>query len=281
MSTTEKRQLTISGAAGRLVAIDFEFNPNTDNQRIVIFAHGFKGFKDWGHFAVLAQHFVPAGFALLRFNFSHNGTTPEQPIDFADLEAFGHNRVRYEQEDLAQVIHFALHSNELSDNILQESVDLIGHSRGGGNVILAASRHPRSVRKVVSWSGISTFMRWSDEKVAEWKESGVQIIPNGRTKQDMPMYYEAFAEYLSSPQQFDVVSALKELNPNNYLQIHGAADETVGKKEMDAIHKVLPDAEQLIIPDAGHTFGSKHPRPDDTLPDHLQQAVNKTIAFLK
>ena len=240
---------------------------------------GLRASKTGGHFEVLARQFVPNGFALLRFNFSHSGTTPEQPTDFADLEAFGHNRVRYEQEDLARVIQFALRADELPSGIQRNSVDLIGHSRGGGNVILAASRHPRGVRKVVTWSGISTFKRWTGEKLKQWETEGVQIIPNGRTKQDMPMYYAAYAEYLSTPQQYDVLDALHEMAPENYLQIHGAADETVGKDEVDAIREALPEAERLIIPEAGHTFGSQHPRPDDALPEQLQLVVDKSISF--
>lgn len=55
---------------------------------VIIFSHGFKGFKDWGHFPIVAQWFAEKGLAFVRFNFSHNGTTPEQPCDFANLDNF-------------------------------------------------------------------------------------------------------------------------------------------------------------------------------------------------
>jgi hypothetical protein len=58
---------------------------------ILVFAHGFKGFKDWGHWQKIAESFAAACFAFLKFNFSHNGTNPNNPAEFSDLEAFGQN----------------------------------------------------------------------------------------------------------------------------------------------------------------------------------------------
>jgi len=52
---------------------------------IVIFCHGYKGFKDWGAWDLVAKSFANAGFFFLKFNFSHNGGTVEQPMDFPDL----------------------------------------------------------------------------------------------------------------------------------------------------------------------------------------------------
>ena len=51
---------------------------------VLIFLHGFKGFKDWGHFPMVAEYLARSGFAVLRFNFSHNGTSPDRLTDFVD-----------------------------------------------------------------------------------------------------------------------------------------------------------------------------------------------------
>ena len=58
---------------------------------LVIFSHGYKGFKDWGCWNLVAEAFKNSGFAFVKFNFSHNGGTIKQPLDFPDLDAFDEN----------------------------------------------------------------------------------------------------------------------------------------------------------------------------------------------
>jgi hypothetical protein len=71
--------------------IDYYLPAEQRNCPLLIFCHGYKGFKDWGGWSLMSQDFAKSGFAFIKFNFSHNGGTMEQPIDFPDLEAFGHN----------------------------------------------------------------------------------------------------------------------------------------------------------------------------------------------
>ena len=69
------------------IAVDVFYVANNVPKPIVIFAHGFKGFKDWGHFNLIADEFAKHDFVFFKFNFSYNGTTPENPVDFSDLDA--------------------------------------------------------------------------------------------------------------------------------------------------------------------------------------------------
>ena len=74
---------------------------------LIIFVHGYKGYKDWGAWELMGEKFANAGFYFVKFNFSHNGTTIENPHDFADLEAFGENNYSKELDDLEIIInHF-------------------------------------------------------------------------------------------------------------------------------------------------------------------------------
>jgi len=41
---------------------------------VVIFSHGYRGFKDWGPFNLIAEQFAEGGLVFVKFNFSHNGT---------------------------------------------------------------------------------------------------------------------------------------------------------------------------------------------------------------
>src|SRR5476651_1639066 len=99
-----KDNYTLPGAKGRPMLIDVTYDDAIKNAPVVIFAHGFKGFKDWGTHNLVANYFVEQGFRFLKFNFSHNGTTPDKPIDFSDLIAFADNTFSIELEDLNDVI---------------------------------------------------------------------------------------------------------------------------------------------------------------------------------
>ena len=95
----------IQQADSKPIILDIKFAEGNE-KNLIIFTHGFKGFKDWGHFNLMSEQFANAGFDFLKFNFSHNGGTMEEPIDFPDLEAFGNNTFSIEQDDLNRVINF-------------------------------------------------------------------------------------------------------------------------------------------------------------------------------
>ena len=79
---------SIKGSSNRPISLSLDFPASESKVPLVIFLHGFKGFKDWGHWPLLGKELSHKGFAVLRMNFSHNGTTPESPFDFVDLESF-------------------------------------------------------------------------------------------------------------------------------------------------------------------------------------------------
>ena len=81
----------VKGSGSKEMLLDLIFKGNFENRRVVIFSHGFKGFKDWGCFPIISRYFAEQGLVFVRFNFSHNGTTLENPLDFDDLESFGNN----------------------------------------------------------------------------------------------------------------------------------------------------------------------------------------------
>ena len=79
----------------------------------------------------------------VKFNFSHNGGTAKNPIDFPDLDAFGNNNFSLELNDLDRVIEFILNEKIFSNKIDFKKVYLIGHSRGGGICAIKASEDLR------------------------------------------------------------------------------------------------------------------------------------------
>ena len=110
---------------------------------LVLWLHGFKGFSDWGPFPSACRAMAQAGFAVAQVNFSHNGTTPQQPADFVDLEAFSCNTYGMELHDATVALDALLGSRGKELGINAEAAYAVGHSRGGGIALLLADRHPK------------------------------------------------------------------------------------------------------------------------------------------
>lgn len=275
-----KKQHILDGRHGRPLLMDL-YTPADANGQLVIFCHGYKGFKDWGCWDLAARHFAEEGFHFLKFNFSHNGGTVEQPIDFPDLEAFAQNNFTKEMDDLQTVIDWAGSGFVgLKEKPETENLHLVGHSRGGGIVTLKAAEEDR-VDSVTSWAGVSDFKsRFADEEaIAYWKQKGVIYVENSRTKQQLPHYYQFYEDFMANEERFNIKRAAKELD-TPHLIIHGTEDPTVILEEAKALKSWNPNAELHIIEGADHVFGGKHPWHENTLPEHLGQAVNATLNFI-
>ena len=94
------KNFPVTGKYNKSISTDLCFNQTNKQKPLVILCHGYKGYKDWGAFDLMSSNFLKANMAFLKFNFSHNGGTPNQPIDFPDLEAFGNNNYTIELDDL-------------------------------------------------------------------------------------------------------------------------------------------------------------------------------------
>ena len=262
------------------IVLDVFYNSTVKQAPLIIFCHGYKGFKDWGAWGVLAKTFAVSGIAVLKFNFSHNGGTVNQPIDFPDLEAFGHNNYTKELDDLDRVLNWVELTYRKHCSIDTTNIILVGHSRGGGIATLKAAEDTR-VKKLVSLAGVSDFKsrfpRGSD--LDTWKSTGVQLVANGRTKQQMPHYYQFYENFMANESRLTIQAAVKNLNLP-HLIIHGDADTTVDIKEALALHKWNPESQLLIIEGANHIFGSHHPWTFLNLPPYLQQSHSKITSFI-
>ncbi len=270
----------ITGADNRLIAIDLHSPESTKPVPIVVFAHGFKGFKDWGCWHLIAEAFAKKGFAFLKFNFSHNGTTPESLHDFADLEAFGQNTYSKEWTDLDCVMNWVTeNAPSLGFDITQLS--LIGHSRGGG-IAIAKAVNDRRIKKLVTWAAVrSLAWLWASETVKkQWENEGVLYQMNARTRQNMPLYYTLCSDYEAHQALFDLdIVAPQVAQP--WLIVHGTADTSVLPSAAKHLYQLQPKAELHLIDDADHTFGGKHPWESDEMPPLSIKLVNATIDFLK
>lgn len=272
-----RQTFTIQGSEGRPVLMDLTLKPGMEDAAMVIFVHGFKGFKDWGTHNLVAEYFVDQGFRFLKFNFSHNGTTPEHPVDFVDLGAFGDNTFTKEFTDLDLVISFVCSGREFP---VPQSLSLLGHSRGGGTCIIQAAKDQR-IDKLITWASIADFSSlWKKEEEEEWRIKGVIYSYNTRTMQYTPLKIDLLLDLEMHAHSYDILHAASLIS-RPWLIIHGDQDENVSLSEAEKLKERCPAAELFIIPYTNHVFGASHPWTKDELPLALQLACEKSIEFLK
>ncbi|MEP5255956.1 MAG: alpha/beta fold hydrolase [Winogradskyella arenosi] len=262
------------------ILIDTFYTEEQEQQPIVIFCHGYKGFKDWGAWDVMAKTLATSGCCFVKFNFSHNGGTMANPIDFPDLEAFGNNNYSIELEDLNDVIDWAQERFKDDTNVHTENICLIGHSRGGGIAILKASEDAR-INKLVTLASVSDFgSRFgSESEIKAWKEDGVKFVKNGRTKQNMPHYYQFFEDFKVHEDRLHIETATRALTLP-MLIIHGDKDTSVSINEAYNIYDWSSNSLLEIVPDADHVFNTKHPWSKDTLSPELAKVTESIINFI-
>lgn len=277
------RHYVLSSPSGRPFAADITWMADGKAKPVVVFLHGFKGFKDWGCWSMMAAAFAEAGFVFVKFNASHNGVTIENPTEFTDLEAFGHNTYSLELADLTTVISWltegksSVPSNEMDVSRLA----LLGHSRGGGVVLVHSSQDER-VKAVVTLAAVSNlaFMWEGNPALDTWKQTGVTHILNARTGQQMPVYLDVYEDYQARQPQLNVAYAMQRLS-RPCLVIHGDADASIPAQAAQQLKNWNPTAELLILSGADHVFGAQNPWVEPALPPYLQTATDAAIGFLK
>ena len=270
----------IKGPNGRPIIYDLQYKKESINAPIVIFCHGYKGFKDWGAWGLFAKTFSSNGISFLKFNFSHNGGTEKQPVDFPDLEAFAENNYTKELQDLQFVINWLCDTYKNSKAIDINNITLMGHSRGGGIVTIKASEEQR-IKKLVTIASVSDYKLRFPAKMAlkSWALSGVYFVKNKRTNQLMPHNYQFYKDFLQNEERLTISRAAKSLNIP-HLILHGSADLAVDVSEAKVLHSWSPNSNICIIHKSNHVFGSKHPWDEPTISDDLAKVAAKTIDFI-
>jgi dienelactone hydrolase len=262
---------------GRNSLTDIRFTDDHKLKPIIIFCHGFKGFKNWGHFDLIADTFANAGFVFVKFNFSMNGTTEENPTDFADLEAFGNNNFETELNDLGTVIDFIeQHADQYYGNATE--IYLIGHSRGGGIAILKTAED-KCIKKLATWASVKDVADFFiNQNIDKWESDGFIYTFNSRTQQNMPLNFQIYENYVANKSRLDIPKTAVNINVP-WLIAHGTNDTSVPVEFAEILHQQNKKSELFLIENADHTFGGKHPFTEKELPEHTQLLVEKCIAF--
>jgi len=251
---------------------------------VVLVAHGFKGFKDWGFFPHVGARLAAAGFLTVCFNFSGSGIGAD-PLVFTDLDRFAADTISQQLDDLGILL------DAIEDGALLASgrrvapelgcdatrIGILGHSRGLGAAIVRAREDAR-LRAVVGWSGIGTYQRWTASELEAWRQRGWMEFLNARTGQLMRLNYTAIEDFAANRDRYDLQGAVAALDAP-LLLIHGDQDASVPVDEARSLFAAArPDRCVLeILPGTGHTFDVVHPWQGTT--PALETAIAHTTAW--
>lgn len=271
----KQNDFSLSGADGKLIIGDITFDDKNPNTPIVLFVHGFKGFKDWGAHNLVARHFAANGYRYIKFNFTYSGVPASNPKDVTDLDGFANNTVSKELFDLNEVLNYIEKAYGK-----ETPVNLIGHSRGGGLSIIEAANDLR-INKLISWSAITDFSSlWKKDQEAEWLKTGKIYVTNARTKEQMPLNKTLLQDFQENADTLNIIDAAKRINIP-WLIVQGDDDVNVPFENAQKLADANPSSRLVKIEGANHVYGASHPYESETLPPLLFKVCEKCLVFLK
>jgi len=275
-----KTEVILKGTENKAITLDYII-PAKIKGPIVLYAHGFNGFKDWGGMDLIAAEFAKKGLPFVKFNFSHNGTSPENLTEFSDAEAFSNNTVSKELNDFYIVYNWIVKEfTQIIETVLP--VVLIGHSKGGAESILFTARRRSRISKLITWAAPARadipWHSWPTDRIFEWKRNGFTEIENKRTKQKLKLGLALLEDFENHKKNYHVINAAQKITVP-WLICHGAADESVSIENAMRLNDANKTSELLIIKKTGHTFDRSHPWVEKDLPAATKKLVRECIKF--
>lgn len=245
---------------------------------VILFIHGFKGFKDWGAFPDACEELARIGFSVVAFNFSMNGIGKNM-MEFEEEEHFSNETLSQDLNDIEQVIN-ALKRKEIASDkadLDTDRIGIIGHSRGGHTAIAAAAEFSE-IQCLVTWSAVADYnARWSDQMIDDWEKKGFTEIKNSRTGEILKLGKVVYDDARENADHLMAIKRVQELHIPS-LFIAGKKDESVPFRDSQELFRKSPadDKEIRLIEQTGHTFGVSHPFNEDDFPAPFAEVLDLT-----
>ena len=216
----------------------------TTPKKIVLLCHGYTSNKNSCRFAEIADGLADAGMSSFRFD--HPCAVGGESQRLGEFRMGNHDD---EVDDIHCAVEFLRHEG-------YDVVCLLGHSKGGTNVIKYSSEHG-DVPRVVNLAGRFQPMnglekRFGDNILETLKTHG----PQERTEPwgTWTMRYDDFIERAELPMEM-YAATIKEAGRVTLLSIHGRDDTTIDYTESERCAEIV-GGECIVIEGGDHNFTS-------------------------
>ena len=126
---------------------------------------------------------------------------------------------------------------------------------------------------------IADFDRYTPEQKEAWRREGELPVVNARTGQQLALGLGLLEDVEAHRDELDLLAAAARRKAP-WLIIHGGKDDSVPAAEGERLAaRATGTSELLLIPEADHTFGSRHPFAGPT--PWLIQALNATQRWFR
>ena len=109
------------------------------------------------------------------------------------------------------------------------------------------------------------------KKLKKWEEMDVAYIYNGRTKQNMPIYFQFYENCKENTKRLNIQDAVSKMSIP-HLVVHGSHDPTVLIDEANALKSWNSDINLHIIKGANHVFDGCHPYDLEKFPKDFKRS---------
>ncbi|XP_051114309.1 uncharacterized protein LOC127239957 [Andrographis paniculata] len=227
----------------------------TGSENLVVLCHGFRSTKEYTIMVNIATALENEGISAFRFDFAGNGES-EGSFEFGNYLS--------EAEDLRSVV-------EYFNGAKRSTAVVLGHSKGGGVVLLYASRY-HDIPAVVNLSGRYDLKRGLEERLGKnfmetLKKDGYIDVKNRNGEVEYKVTKESMEERLNTNMHDACLSIDKNCK---VLTVHGSADEVIPVEDAHEFAKILPNHKLQIIEGANHGYSS-----------HQDQLVSVVLPFIK
>ncbi len=273
------RDWTVPSESGEPLRVS-SHTPADQPRAHIVFAHGLKGFKEYGFIPVLSELLARrAGVAVHRFNFSHSGIGDDAST-FQRADLFERDTWRLQSRDTLSMMR------AVRDRFDDPSVALMGHSRGGASTLLAAAecfeQSLPTPAAIITLSAPSALGRLRDRDRTTLLEQGWLDMPSARTGQTLRVGRAWLQEQIDDPQWHDLTARCASVECPS-LVAHGVDDATVPAEDARVIAQALPDATLALIDGGDHVWNTPNPAPSDSVDNpspQLDALADRIVRFL-
>ncbi|MFI5252085.1 MAG: alpha/beta hydrolase family protein [Bacteroidota bacterium] len=222
---------------------------------LIVICHSFMAFKDWGFFPYMGTYLARAGFATFTFNFSYNGLE-KSGERITNFDKFERNTFTRELDDCHTIITGFTKGGVKNDVVDPRKIIFLGHSRGAGIAIVAASRY-YEIKALVSLSPIATFDRWTDHQKRNWRKYGYLPLASDSSVSPLKLGIGVLKDLEWNGKEINITDAASKL-ALPWLIMHGKMDITVSPREAEQLYASADKTttELILLDKIGHLYNA-------------------------